>query len=105
MTALAGLENAREQAWKAYDTIARAYPDCEHAREWRERAAAARRAHLLAIRACDKAIHKGDTMTGGQQLCRAHPDDCPNGPGPHAYHPPELEGLPCCRQPGEEVPL
>lgn len=36
--------------------------------------------------------------------CRAHPDDCPNGPEPHIYHPPELEGLPCCRQPGEEVP-
>lgn len=36
-------------------------------------------------------------------LCRAHPDDCPNGPGPHAYYnPPELEGrCPCCRQPGE----
>ena len=41
-------------------------------------------------------------MTDQQQLCRAHPDDCPNGPEPHAYHPPELEGLPCCRQPGEE---
>ena len=40
-------------------------------------------------------------MTGEQQLCRAHEDDCPNGPEPHAYHPPELDGLPCCRQPGE----
>ena len=37
-------------------------------------------------------------------LCRAHRDDCPNGPRPHTYHPPELDGLPCCRQPGEEVP-
>lgn len=36
-------------------------------------------------------------------LCAAHPDDCPNGPVSHTYHPPELEGLPCCRQPGEEV--
>jgi hypothetical protein len=36
--------------------------------------------------------------------CYAHPDDCPNGPESHAYHPPELEGLPCCVQPGEEEP-
>ena len=44
--------------------------------------------------------HPKAAMTDGQQLCQAHPDDCPNGPEPHAYHPPELDGLPCCRQPG-----
>jgi hypothetical protein len=41
----------------------------------------------------------------GPPLCRAHPDDCPNGPGPHAYYnPPELEGrCPCCVQPGDSA--
>ena len=34
--------------------------------------------------------------------CLAHPANCPNGPEPHAYHPPETEGLPCCRQPRED---
>lgn len=44
-------------------------------------------------------------MTDEQQLCRAHPDDCPNGPEPHAYYdPPEFEGrMCCCRQPGEKT--
>jgi len=60
VSARAGLGTAREQARKAYDAIARAFPDCEHARQWRERATAARRAHLLAVRACDKAIQEGD---------------------------------------------
>ncbi len=58
LAALAGLEAARKAAWQAYDTIARAMPDCEHMRQWREQAAAARRAHLQAIRACDKAIQE-----------------------------------------------
>ena len=44
---------------------------------------------------------KETTVNGGQQPCRAHRDDCPNGPEPHAYHPPALPGLPCCRQPGK----
>jgi hypothetical protein len=37
--------------------------------------------------------------------CRAHPDDCPNGPGPYAYYnPPEPEGrCPCCIQPGDSA--
>ncbi len=34
--------------------------------------------------------------------CRAHPDDCPNGPEPHLYVPPDSGRLVlCCRQPGE----
>lgn len=39
--------------------------------------------------------------------CRAHPDDCPNGPEPHAfYNPPESEGRPpCCVQPGDSAQL
>lgn len=57
MPDLRGLETAREQAWKAYDAIARAQPDCEHVREWREQVAAARRAHLEALRACDREAH------------------------------------------------
>jgi hypothetical protein len=24
-----------------------------------------------------------------ERMCRAHPDDCPNGPGPHAYYNPQ----------------
>jgi hypothetical protein len=51
----AELEIAREVAWRAYDTLARALPDCEHVREWREQLAAARTAHLAAARAVDRA--------------------------------------------------
>ena len=43
-------------------------------------------------------------ISENQPLCRAHPDDCPNGPEPHAYYnPPEFEGrMCCCRQPGDD---
>jgi hypothetical protein len=34
--------------------------------------------------------------------CKAHPDDCPNGPEPHLYVPADSDRLVlCCRQPGE----
>jgi hypothetical protein len=34
--------------------------------------------------------------------CKAHPDDCPNGPGLHLYVPADSDQLIlCCRQPGE----
>ena len=34
--------------------------------------------------------------------CRAHPDDCPNGPGLHLYVPADSDQLVlCCRQPSE----
>ena len=56
MTAPAGPEAAREAAWKAYDAIARALPDCEHIRDWREQVQAARKVHMDAIRACDKEV-------------------------------------------------
>jgi hypothetical protein len=54
----AELEAAREAAWRAYDALARGLPDCEHVRDWREQVAAARRAHLAAARACDRATDK-----------------------------------------------
>ena len=50
----AELEAAREQAWLAYNAIARSLPDCEHVRDWREQARIARAAHLAAARACDR---------------------------------------------------
>jgi len=58
VNALEELESARQAAWQAYNAIARAFPHCEHVREWREQVAAARRTHLLAIRACDRAIQE-----------------------------------------------
>jgi hypothetical protein len=51
----AELEAAREEAWLAYNAIARTLPDCEHIRDWRQAATAARAAHLAAARACDQA--------------------------------------------------
>jgi hypothetical protein len=60
VTALADLEAAREAAWQAYNAIARAIPDCEHVRRWREQTGAARKAHLDAIRACDRARDEGE---------------------------------------------
>jgi hypothetical protein len=34
--------------------------------------------------------------------CKAHPDDCPNGPEPHLYVPADSDRLVlCCHQPGE----
>jgi hypothetical protein len=35
-------------------------------------------------------------------MCRAHADDCPNGPYPHEYIPDNDTMLPCCLQPWEE---
>ncbi len=40
--------------------------------------------------------------------CRAHPDDCPNGPEPHAYYNPQdpvetWAHCACCVQPGDSA--
>jgi len=58
VTGLDGLESTRQAAWRAYDAIARAFPDCEHNRQWREQVKAARDKHQAAIRACDRAIQE-----------------------------------------------
>lgn len=47
---------AREVAWGEYDAACRALPDCEHVRAWHEEMAAARRKHLEAIRAVERAM-------------------------------------------------
>jgi len=36
------------------------------------------------------------------RACAAHPDDCPNGPEPHAFVPPDAHLFCCCRQSWEE---
>jgi hypothetical protein len=54
VSTLEELEDAREAAWREYDTVARDFPDCEHTRAWRQEVAAARVKHHAAIRACDR---------------------------------------------------
>lgn len=56
MADLEALEAAREQAWRDYDTIARALPDCEHNRAWQEQIAAAARKRQEAVREYDRAL-------------------------------------------------
>jgi hypothetical protein len=48
----------------------------------------------------DPAYLFADFRPIGLRVCLT-PDDCPNGPGPHLFHPAEMPGLPCCRQPWE----
>ena len=50
-------------------------------------------------------ISKHACAVTGQRMCRAHPDDCPNGPGPHIYYNPQGPAgtwahCPCCADPG-----
>ena len=44
-----------ETAWRVLDAAERAFPDCEHVRDWRQRVEDARRAHRAALSAVDQA--------------------------------------------------
>ena len=49
------LDAAREAAWQALDAAERAYPRCEHVREWEASVKAARERHRAALSAVDEA--------------------------------------------------
>jgi hypothetical protein len=73
------LDAAREAAWKALDAAERAFPQCEHIREWRQRVDDARADLRAVLAAVDEAATRGAEPPPASSSLPAVPEPADDG--------------------------